>query len=490
MSNLQISNKKILQFYEQNPHLDIEAINLIFIDLFEKLFTDMNQTMNQTINSQILSSVHELQQNIHSMQQDMSLKLIESKKEHLQDIQQTIQNNMHQTKDTFASLMSQTSEKIIDKTNLLFSELFPKYNESTQIELRNQISQFQTSIQNDFAKLSPSDNDDLSTLLANFETKFNSLIVTVSNASESRLNDSIKSDKTIQQQFMHELTQSMTHLSNHMESHNDFFDKYKNSSHKGALGENNLEYILSHLFQSAEIVNTSKESSSGDFILRRTIDGVESILFENKDYTRNVPLEEVKKFYRDIETQKCHGIFLSQHSGITSKQNFQIEFKGTSILIFLHNVRYNSQTIKTAIDIIDSLANKLIELNSENDTNHFEIPREVVHEINEELKSFFDKKSNALSLLKDMSAKIEKEIQSFDFQSLCKYIANLLGDTPQKQSFILCDICNTFQAHSNKSLAAHKRKCGKPKYKWYKRALLNWPCLSGLFSGLACVGTR
>ena len=200
MSNLQISNKKILQFYEQNPHLDIEAINLIFIDLFEKLFTDMNQTMNQTINSQILSSVHELQQNIHSMQQDMSLKLIESKKEHLQDIQQTIQNNMHQTKDTFTSLMSQTSEKIIDKTNLLFSELFPKYNESTQIELRNQISQFQTSIQNDFAKLSPSNHDDLSTLLANFETKFNSLIVTVSNASESRLNDSIKSDKTIQQQ--------------------------------------------------------------------------------------------------------------------------------------------------------------------------------------------------------------------------------------------------------------------------------------------------
>ena len=31
MEQISISNKKILQFYEKNPNIDIESINLIFI---------------------------------------------------------------------------------------------------------------------------------------------------------------------------------------------------------------------------------------------------------------------------------------------------------------------------------------------------------------------------------------------------------------------------------------------------------------------------
>ena len=67
-----------------------------------------------------------------------------------------------------------------------------------------------------------------------------------------------------------------------------------------------------------------KQSASCDFLLKR--ENKPTILFENKDYSRNANPEEVKKFIRDINERNQHGIFLSQNSGITTKHNFQIEF--------------------------------------------------------------------------------------------------------------------------------------------------------------------
>ena len=115
----------------------------------------------------------------------------------------------------------------------------------------------------------------------------------------------------------------------------DFFNKYKNSSHKGQLGENQLETVLNQVFPTSEVLNTTSIKAACDFRVNRT--QKESILFETKEYDRNVTLDEVKKFIRDVEQQKCHGVFLSQNSGITSKQHFQIDMIGKNIAIYIHS---------------------------------------------------------------------------------------------------------------------------------------------------------
>ena len=40
MENLVVTNKKILNFYSNNPSVNFEAVNLIFVDLFEHLLAD------------------------------------------------------------------------------------------------------------------------------------------------------------------------------------------------------------------------------------------------------------------------------------------------------------------------------------------------------------------------------------------------------------------------------------------------------------------
>ena len=45
----EITNKRIQNFYEKNPAISFEAVNLIFIDLFEKLLSDDDKERIQKV---------------------------------------------------------------------------------------------------------------------------------------------------------------------------------------------------------------------------------------------------------------------------------------------------------------------------------------------------------------------------------------------------------------------------------------------------------
>jgi len=274
-------------------------------------------------------------------------------------------------------------------------------------------------------------------------------LFTYINASEERINknvisikESSTSQNSVQEKIMNELS--------------EFLGKYKNSSYKGQYGENQLESVLNQMFPSAEVINTTGIKASCDFRVNRA--NQDTILFETKNYDRNVTLDEVKKFIRDIEQQKCHGVFLSQHSGITSKQNFQIDIKGTNVLVYVHNVDYCPQTIKIATDIIDSLSCKISELNTTQEV--LTISKEMLDDINIEYSSFIDRKSTMIDILKEFQKKITYEINEMKFPTLSKLIiskcGNLLNDENDE---LICNNCNVFRAKNNKSLSTHKRYC-------------------------------
>ena len=52
-------------------------------------------------------------------------------------------------------------------------------------------------------------------------------------------------------------------------------------------------------------------------------------------------------------------IFLSQNTGITSKNNYQIDITNGKILVYVHNCEYMSHKIQIAVDIIDTLSQKI-----------------------------------------------------------------------------------------------------------------------------------
>ena len=559
MGKLFIDNKKILDFYSQNPSINFEAVNLIFVDLFERLLGDMNSAMNSTINSQILSTVGELKNDINSLSiansninsqilstvdnlkcdfislssslsklnnditNSIYIKFQESKREYTDDIKNIIYNNSSQNSEKLNSILNQNNSQLIDKTTLLLNEIIPKSNEGYYRQLQESISLFHKSISDDTTKLlqSTDKDDSLSIFLTNFESKssnllqplfscinateerINTILVSLKddnnhfesksntllqplfsfiNTSEERINKNVmalkddtnietKSNTLLQPLFsfinaseerINKNVTSIKDTTNNsaqdkiMNELSEFLGKYKNSSYKGQFGENQLETVLNQLFPSAEVLNTTGIKASCDFRINRT--NHPTVLIETKNYDRNVTLDEVKKFIRDIEQQKCHGIFLSQHSGITSKQNFQIDIKGTNILVYVHNVDYCPHTIKIAIDIIDSLSDRLAEL--EEDVDEICIPKETLDDINKEYSRFIERKSSIIDILKDFQKKINAEVDEIKFPCLSKYLVSKCGSILNNENeTIICNICNKFEATNNRSLGAHQKGC-------------------------------
>ena len=254
--------------------------------------------------------------------------------------------------------------------------------------------------------------------------------------------------------FSNSLTQ--TNLHNNL---TDLLRKLENSSSKGRISENILLNVLQNLYPIAQLdyVGTTKES--GDIILIRKNKPV--VLFENKNYDTNVGKSEIDKFYRDVVTQNCCGILLSQKTAIVNKENFEIEIYNGKILMFLHNVEYNPDKIRVAIDIIDHFNETLPLININNDNENIDINKDILNGINKEYQEFVLFKINHIKTIKESSQKIIDQVEEFRMPSLETILQKYYPQCLNSKTENSCHICQKYVAKTTKALAVHIRSCEK-----------------------------
>ena len=469
-----INNKRIWEFYNENKNIDIESANLLLLDFIENIFNEMTDA-NSNINAQLLSYMNEnrnqidfIKSNLSNMNENISklntdiannmmIQFVNLKKDYIDDVRQVIHNNALTTNEKFSSLIEKNNSHLIDKTTLILNDVIPKNQEHLSSQIKNTINNLHTLIAEDTNRLAKNMNNDksLQDFIHNFETKYNSMMQTIQQplyafftASENRINDNInvlKENSSI-------ALSSQTKL---QEELGEFLGKYNVSSNKGKFGEENLSTILNSMYQNAEIKNTSGTKSSGDFIMKRL--DKPTIMFENKEYKNNIDKEEVAKFIIDVENQAVNGIFLSQYSGISFKQNYQIDIHKGQILVYIQNCGYSPDKIRIAVDIIDSLSSKIKDLNEDDEENS--ISKDILDSINDEYQSYISQKESMMTVLKDFSKKMTSQIEDIKFPELDKYLSAKYAYV--KTRCFTCDLCNNFTAGSKQSLSAHKRGCVK-----------------------------
>ena len=180
------------------------------------------------------------------------------------------------------------------------------------------------------------------------------------------------------------------------------------------------------------------------------------ILFASKDTDINIETDDLHKFVATLEEYNCSGIFVSQHSGISNKPNYQIEYMNGNIIVFIQNADYSHDKIKIAVDIIDNLTSKLRDFTAQQDENS--IPKNVLDDINKEYQLFISQKEALIGIYKDCQKKVLTQIDELRFPCLDKYLSTKYTSQPQKHGF-KCDLCKAFNANNLKALAAHKRGC-------------------------------
>lgn len=471
-------NPKIVKFYKEHPNIDFEKSNLLLVEFLDRMFNNITDSLDSNINSQILSHLqsskqefNELKSSIEVMSNTLSKISIETvqninaqlgqiKKDYVEEVKNMITTGNITTSDKISTFIDKSNSQLLDRTTLVLNETIPKTQDSLQNRIRESIEHQlkelhqQLTVQTNEVLKNSSGEQQVQDFLDNFDAKYSNMLQTIQNplfsyvsASEERITNNINTIKEMS-------SNSFSSQSVVQDELKQFLSKYNASSNKGKYGENNLFSVLTALFPSSEITDTTGMKASGDFILKR-IDKP-TILLENKDYSHNINKDEIAKFIRDVDSQNMNGIFISQYSGISFKNNYHIDVNKGNILVYIQHCEYSPDKIRIAIDIIDYLSSKVQELNLGEKNN---IPKDVLDDINEEYQNFLTQKETMIMTLRDFQKKMTTQIDAIKLPSLDKYLVTKYAYV-QNRNFG-CNICKNFTGSSKQSLSAHQRGCRK-----------------------------
>lgn len=491
ISELVIRNSKVVNFYNKHKEIDIEQVNLLYIELFEKLMTPsfddssivthvMSSLTNQ--NNDIaklmlsLNAVNESNKkdsenmrNIYLLNMDNIKSEMDQLKSSLQSVNLTLTNKIYETKDSYIKEVKDHMKANDNETTLSLFKMLENQNVNLTDKLVNHIAEiipkaqskqydelltlFKTDMLVSLNSLSEIKNQDPNVMIEKMsniiDSKYNSLL---SNIQENVINNISQSENRINLSLgqIKDISQRGCTI---QEALNEQMIKSKVSANKGSFSEKLLFDVINNAYPSGELINSSNLSAHGDMILKRN--NKSTILIENKDYAVPVRREEVDKFLRDISNAECCGIFISQHSGIVGKENYQIDIHDGYILIYIHNCEYDESKIKCAINMIDVLSEKLVKMDNKNAT----ISIELLKDINLEYQTFIIQKDKMLCGLKDFYKKSLEQYNDLNLPNLDKYISNHYANS--KINKVSCDICNKFETTKLTSLARHKHSCKK-----------------------------
>ena len=445
-----INNKRIYDYYKANTNVNIESMNLILLDFMEQLGNDMTKVLSNSVFGEILSNVKDIKQQVNSFNDTIGAKMQEHNKSFMETTKLIISASSSENTDKIAQLLNRNTDSFIERIN--FS--IPKTQDENNKKIQDNLLAFQKTINEDIKSYLSKNNNEtsLKEFIGSLDAKITTLqqpIYTFISSNQEQINTKLTSLRD----------DSLSHKSANekvMSDLNEFLTKYKTSSQfKGQCSENMLGNVLNKMYPTAEVLNTTALKASGDFLLKR--EAKQTILIENKNYEINVNLDEIKKFLRDVNEQKMHGIMMSQYSGIVSKPNGFIEINDGKVIIYLHNVDYSAEKIKMAIDVIDILSERLEEISNVEEMDGYVIKKEVLDKINVQFQIFLNQKEVVLTTVREMNRKLIAQIDDMKIPDLSIFLNEKYASI-QNQQFA-CEVCNLpFQ--NKRSLAAHK-KCHK-----------------------------
>ena len=471
-ANYQITlkNKRVYEFYKSHTSISFETMNVFMVEMLEKMVDTSHPSLDQNLAHSLLEEMSKVKQQLEQTNREVHAqvlsKMSDMKKDYMRDLQLLMTTN---NTDKLGPMVQQYNTTLEDKIKILMHELLPKSQEGVTQSLTSSLKDLHHGIQRDTQTLLQSTitKKTLEEFVSAMDNKFakslmtsQSAMTTLMNSSEQRLNHKIGEGQTQYVQKMQTMETRLRQAHENQErlqiSVGDLLKKLENSSAKGKISENLLQGILHNTFPTAQIdfVGTTKEM--GDIIMTR--EGKPTILFENKNYDKNVVQEEVKKFLRDVEIQNCSGIMCAQHYGIANKENYQIDVHNGNVLVYVHAMEYDREKLKIAVDIIDHFKATIEDLEYGDDVVQLE--KTTLDDINKEYQQFVSAKAGQAKIIKEYNQKMLSQLDEWKLPQLEHLLSKYFASTVSKD--FVCSYCN-YQAKNQRALMAHHRGCTEKK---------------------------
>jgi len=493
--SITIKNSRIVNYYKANPSQDIEKNNLFLIEMIENIKKSIENGINTNETIQYLdnfksivdNNFREIESKIRENNVANELKALDAKiqllskdTEQLNEIKSTINSQKYNLTQEIETMMKNAGnsniinigeiidkkhELIVDKISSEVSKDSKDNNRSLSATISNDLQERFNEIKRETDKILNSDSSNNIKVIESYFQKLNEAFSLYETKNEAERKSHIE-----QQQLVSKTQTDMLYekLNNSLKPSLDKLDEYidlqttTNSSRKGNVSETKLENVLNKCFPNSSIVNTCSTPQSGDFLLEYKCSTTNthaddseyiSIIFENKNYKENVPEKEVKKFIEDVKRTNNHGIFLSQTSGIATKNNFDIDFEGKNVLIYIHNVQYNEELIISSVKILEAILSKV---NLSNPGQN--IPDEKIRAVRREVSEFFEIKKTLIedsnNIIDSVKRNLINNIERLQFPNLSAMV-NIATSTQSNEH--VCEVCGEIFP-SKQSLGGHKKK--------------------------------
>jgi len=221
---LSTKNRKIVEFYNSHKYLDFEQVNLLCVDLFENILSDASNSLNKTISSQILHECTDsknklndyiqenrnkfneinnqfltLHTNMVKMNSDLILRMVDNKKDYIDDIKTIINNYSNDKNEKISSIIEKLNTSFTDKTTITFNNLLEKstvnFVDKTKLAIAeiipNNFDKITNNIEHDFQKFSLSISQDLQKIISNEKGYDKQLLDLIQKTQESLSRDVI-----------------------------------------------------------------------------------------------------------------------------------------------------------------------------------------------------------------------------------------------------------------------------------------------------------
>jgi len=327
-----IDDPTIVSYFKENSHLDIIKMNHVLIYILKSLSKNKNNDINTDTNSKITDSLSVLNNSINSMKLEFIMKLFEIKKEYTEDIKNMFITNSLKNNEKFISIIEKNNDNMISKMILSINDIIEKSKD------KNAFNNFETLICRT-----------IEGQIIRMTTSIQQPILSSISSSLNIIKDNFNQQKIVQQNLYNDINNLLNSLKNQEDSKcND--DPY---------------FIIQSLMPTDEII----KNSDTNFKVNRQNKANSSVIFEIKNCLESVTTDEVNNFELITQSQKTHGIMISQKSPITYKNNYQIDINNEIINIYVTYAEYSIEKIKIALDIIDNLNLVFNNLENKKDLN-------------------------------------------------------------------------------------------------------------------------
>jgi hypothetical protein len=158
MENLIITNPKIIEFYKEHPSISFEEINILLIDILNKLFIEISPNMDSHFALSIQNQLKEINNNISKSKDDNVVIFSQLKDQYIKDVNFIINSN---TNENIKPLLNEYNQNLQEKMKNSFGE-----------NIKNEINSSFKDIQGyftDFKYINEKNIENISNVLKKFE---------------------------------------------------------------------------------------------------------------------------------------------------------------------------------------------------------------------------------------------------------------------------------------------------------------------------------